>query len=96
MKQLYAIDLVNSYFSKEEATELILGLINYKIDFHSKKNFANQVRFGEEDADTIYRLEKLCASRDQLKAYLETCEDPMFKLSAELKIEPRTLPSQNR
>ena len=37
MKKIYAIDLVNSLFSKEEATELILGLIDYKIDVHSKK-----------------------------------------------------------
>ncbi len=95
MKQQYAVDLVNSYFSKEEAIELILGLINYKIDVHSKKIFASQVRFGEEDADSKYRLEKLCASRDQLKAYLEACEESMFKLKAELTIEPKVVMSQN-
>ena len=49
MKQLYAIDLINSYFSKEEATELILSLINYKIDLHSNKLFSTKVKYGIED-----------------------------------------------
>ena len=64
MKQLYAIDLINSYFSKEEATELILSLINYKIDLHSNKLFSSQVKYGIEDEESKYRLERLVASRE--------------------------------
>lgn len=70
MKKIYAIDLVNSLFSKEEATELILGLIDYKIDVHSRKNFSNQVKFGEEDEDSKYRLEKLTSARRRSKICL--------------------------
>ncbi len=76
-------------FSKEEATELILGLINYKIDVHSRKIFANQVKFGEEDEDSKYRLEKLTASRDAIKQLLDDNSSSHFKLSAQLKIEPK-------
>lgn len=89
MKQLYSIDLVNSYFSKEEATELILSLINYKIDFHKNKLFSSEVKHGVEDQESKYRLEKLCASRDLLKTYLYNTDETHFKLSAELKIEPK-------
>jgi hypothetical protein len=76
-------------FSKEEATELILGLIDYKIDVHSRKIFSNQVKFGEEDEDSKYRLEKLTASRAAIKALLDDTSSSHFKLSAELKIEPK-------
>ena len=90
MKQVYSVDLINSFFSKEEATELILGLINYKIDLHSNKLFATQVKFGIEDEESKYRIERLTVSRDQLKAYLYETEETHFKLTAEIKIKPRS------
>ena len=89
MKQLYAVDLLNSYFSKEEATELILSLINYKIEFHTNKLFSTKVKYGIEDEDSKYRLDRLCASRDQLKAYFKQTDETHVKLTAELKIEPK-------
>jgi hypothetical protein len=90
MKQLYAIDLINSYFSKEEATELILSLINYKIDLHSNKLFSTKVKYGIEDEESKYRLERLVASRDMLKIFLNETDETHFKLTAELKIEPKS------
>jgi hypothetical protein len=89
MKKIYVIDLVNSLFSKEEATELILGLLEYKIDVHSKKNFSSQVKFGHEDEESKYRLEKLTTARDAIKEVLEKTKDSHFKLCAELTIEPK-------
>jgi hypothetical protein len=90
MKKVYSVDLINSFFSKQDATELILGLINYKIDLHSKKLFSTQVKYGVEDEESKYRLERLTASLDQIKAYLNETEDTHFKLTAEIKIEPRS------
>jgi hypothetical protein len=90
MKQVYSVDLINSFFSKEEAAELILSLMNYKIDLHSNKLFATQVKYGIEDEESKYRLERLTASLDQIKAYLNETEDTHFKLTAEIKIEPRS------
>jgi hypothetical protein len=90
MKKVYSVDLINSFFSKQDATELILGLINYKIDLHSNKLFSTQVKYGVEDEESKYRLERLTASLDQIKAYLNETEDTHFKLTAEIKIEPRS------
>ena len=90
MKKVYSVDLINSFFPKQDATELILGLINYKIDLHSKKLFSTQVQYGVEDEESKYRLERLTASLDQIKAYLNETEDTHFKLTAEIKIEPRS------
>ena len=90
MKKVYSVDLINSFFPKQDTTELILGLINYKIDLHSKKLFSTQVKYGVEDEESKYRLERLTASLDQIKAYLNETEDTHFKLTAEIKIEPRS------
>ena len=90
MKHIYSVDLINSYFSKQEATELILSLINYKIDLHSNKLFSNQVKYGVEDEESKYRLDLLSISRDQIKEFLNNSEDTHFKLTADIKIEPRS------
>ena len=90
MKKVYSVDLINSFFSKQEATELILGLMNYKIELHSNKMFSSQVKYGVEDEESKYRLDCLTKSRDQLKDFLMESEDTYFKLTAEIKIEPRS------
>jgi len=90
MKHIYSVDLINSYFSKQEAKELILSLINYKIDLHSNKLFSNQVKYGVEDEESKYRLDLLSISRDQIKEFLNHSEDTHFKLTADIKIEPRS------
>ena len=90
MKKVYSVDLINSFFSKQEATELILGLMNYKIELHSNKLFSSQVKYGVEDEESKYRLDCLTKSRDQLKEFLMETEDTHFKLTAEIKIEPRS------
>ena len=45
---------------------------------------------GVEDEESKYRLDRLNESLDQLKAYLNETEDTHFKLTAEIKIEPRS------
>jgi phage terminase large subunit GpA-like protein len=90
MKKVYSVDLINSFFSKQDATELILGLMNYKIELHSNKMFSTQVKYGVEDEESKYRLERLTASLELLKAYLNETEDTHFKLTSEIKIEPRS------
>ena len=90
MKKVYSVDLINSFFSKQEATELILGLINYKIDLHSNKLFSTQVKYGVEDEESKYRLERLSISREQIQAFFKESDDTHFKLTAEIKIEPRS------
>ena len=90
MKKVYSVDLINSFFPKQEAIELILGLINYKIELHSKKLFSAQVKYGVEDEESKYRLDRLSISREQIKAFLKETEDTHFKLTAEIKIEPRS------
>ena len=85
MKKVYSVDLINSFFSKQEATELILGLVNYKIELHSNKLFSTQVKYGVEDEESKYRLDRLTLSRDQIQAFLneteDVCEDEnMYKI----------------
>jgi hypothetical protein len=52
--------------------------------------FSSQVKYGVEDEESKYRLDCLTKSRDQLKEFLMESEDTHFKLTAEIKIEPKS------
>ena len=48
------------------------------------------MKYGVEDEESKYRLDRLTLSRDQIQAFLNDTEDTHFKLTAEIKIEPRS------
>ena len=89
MKQLYAIDLINSYFSKEEATELILSLINYKIDYHNREDFSNHIRFNNNIEHSNIRVEELNQTIIAFKKFIkEHTDNPTkFKIKSFISIE---------
>jgi len=64
--------------------------MNYKIELHTNKLFSSQVKYGVEDEESKYRLDCLTKSRDLEKYFLMDSEDTHFKLTAEIKIEPRS------
>lgn len=66
MKENETIDLINGTFTPSEAQELLLTLLNNKIDFHNKKNWSSRERFGKPDANSEQRLKYLRESRNKV------------------------------
>lgn len=60
------IDLVKGIFEKEEAKEILLNLIDSKIQFHNKRIFSDRIRFGTENLESISRIKELYKSREQI------------------------------
>ena len=60
------IVLVNGTFTPGEAQELLLALLNSKINFHNTKDFSSRERFGRPDADSQERLKHLKAARERV------------------------------
>jgi hypothetical protein len=65
MKKTETIDLIKGTFTLREAQELLLELLNSKINFHNKKDFSFRERFGKPDADSAQRLKHLKESRNK-------------------------------
>lgn len=81
-------DLVQGDFSKEEAKEILMNLINEKIKFHSLIMFSNDIRTGKKDLISKKRIEKLNEIKSELlDLFNENSEFKNVKIDGEIKIE---------
>jgi len=58
-------DLIKGDFSPEEASEIISDLFLKKINFHQRKNFSQQIRFGSQDLQGLERIKELKMTLEQ-------------------------------
>jgi hypothetical protein len=58
--------LIDNVFHAEDAQELIMDLLNAKINFHKLKNFSANIRFGKDDLESKNRAEVLENERIEL------------------------------
>lgn len=59
MNKLEQLNLIEGNFSDEEAKEILMSIFLAKINFHQKKVFSSQVRFGTDDEIAIDRIPRL-------------------------------------
>ena len=70
MKKTETIDLIKGTFTPSEAQELLLDLLNSKINFHNKKDFSSRERFGKPDAESVQKLKHLTESRNKVRTLI--------------------------
>lgn len=68
MKKTETIELIKGTFTPDEAREILLRLLNSKINFHNLKNWSSRERFGKPDAASEERLRHLEESRKKVEA----------------------------
>ena len=66
MKIKEPIKLIEGKFSPEDAKEVLLELINHKINFHYLKNFSSEERFGQSIEGSKKRIEYLKEAKRKL------------------------------
>lgn len=67
MKKTETIVLIKGTFTPNEAREILLQLLDSKINFHNLKNWSARERFGKPDADSEQRLKHLSESRAKVQ-----------------------------
>lgn len=77
------VTLINGVFTPDEAKEVLLTLLNHKINFHCMRNFSAEERFGKPDPVSTKRLEELYESRKQVLRLLEEAASEGYKLEIE-------------
>lgn len=75
MKKTETIELIKGTFTLDEAREVLLELLNSKINFHNMKNWSSRERFGKPDAYSEQRLEYLMESRKKVQTLLSKSFD---------------------
>lgn len=66
MYKTETVNLINGTFAPEEAKELLLELLNSKINFHSRKNWSSQERFGKPELVSKQKMEYLAEARNKI------------------------------
>lgn len=68
MKKKETIELIKGTFTPGDAREILLEMLNSKINFHNRKNWSSRERFGKPDAHSEQRLAELRESRQKVEA----------------------------
>ncbi|HVZ57631.1 MAG TPA: hypothetical protein VG870_13290 [Chitinophagaceae bacterium] len=66
--------LIRGRFQPQEARDLLLALINHKINFHQMKNFSLVERFGKPEPRSQERIEELRSSRLRLEELIRSAQ----------------------
>lgn len=73
--------LIDSSFTVQEAKQVLLSLVNNKIQFHSQRIFSNDERFGIDDKFSKNRIVELEEIRKELIDYFNTLGDMNQKMN---------------
>lgn len=67
MKKTETIELIKGIFTPDEAREILLGLLDSKINFHNLKRWSSNERFGKPDSYSEQRVQYLKESRKKVE-----------------------------
>lgn len=80
------VSLIDGRFDAKEAREVLLKLINFKINFHEQKIFEFDERFGMVNEPSVMRLKELKESRRKLFQIVQNAEQNGEELIIESNI----------
>lgn len=80
------ISLISGVFESDDARDLLLGLINQKIQYHQLKNFSQQERYGTVDNQSTSRIKELAQARLNVEEYTKLATSLGCTLSVHARI----------
>lgn len=88
MEKKEIIELINGTFTPDEAREILLKLLNSKIQFHNVKNWSSLERLGKPDAYSELRLQHLIESRTKVQSLLSKAmvEERLLTINSRIEI----------
>jgi len=84
--------LINGSFSPDAARQVLMSLINYKIDFHQLSDWSHRERFGEKNLSALKRVEELSQTREDIAQLIEAASAMGLKLRISSNIEIELAP----
>ena len=83
--------LIEGVFTPEDAKEVLLNLIEYKIQFHHRKNFSSEIKSGSQDDYSLRRMEELKETKIKIQEMLNSPDKEDIHLSITSLITINTL-----
>jgi|AntRauTorckE6833_2_1112554.scaffolds.fasta_scaffold03033_4 hypothetical protein len=85
--------LVSGVFSPDDARQVLLSLIDYKISFHQRKILSHRELFGTTDTFAELRIVELERTKSDFEALVKQLLDTDTELSINCDIEINLMPS---
>lgn len=84
-----SVKLVDGFFSAEEAREVLLSLIQCKIQFHELNNFSSLEKNGKPDTIAMHRLPELHAEQEKIKQITQIATEKrcILKITSAIRVE---------
>lgn len=87
MKKIQKIELINGVFSADLANEIIIDLLNKKIQFHTLKLHENWEKNSNDATNSKIRIKELEDSRSVLQQLLANNQQSTFSVQSSITIE---------
>ena len=82
MKKEFETSLINGVFDNKDTADIILSMLNKKIEYHELRSFSNLIKFNEKD---IYVEDR--KARQLLIEFINSNRDSAFEIQSELKVK---------
>lgn len=87
MKNSITIKLIDGIFDQLTAKEIILTMINKKIEFLELNSFSDLVKYNQKDEQLEARIEELKKERLNYLQFIQKNKENQFKIASEINIE---------
>jgi hypothetical protein len=83
------LTLIEGNFSVEDAREILLKIHKSKINFHQRKNWSSQERFGKPDETAEKRIPLLTKNLEEIDAIISRAitENKRIDISSQITIQ---------
>ncbi len=85
------ISLINSSFSAKEAKQVLVSLLDYKIQFHHRKILSSYEKYGTEDEYSKNRIVQLKEERAKVEELLDNSDFENCTIALESEVSIKVL-----
>ncbi|GAB3535900.1 hypothetical protein GCM10027443_25490 [Pontibacter brevis] len=90
-------NLITGDYTPMEAKEILLKMVDTKINFHKVKSFSDYVRYGKPNLESDLKVKELQESREQILALVQEAVgsnsrieiESAMNVSFEAKVQPK-------
>ena len=72
MKTNSEFSLIDGKFTVDQAEQVLIALVNYKIDFHNRQDFSNHIRFNDSLEHSKKRVNQLQETKINMQEFLKS------------------------
>jgi|AntAceMinimDraft_11_1070367.scaffolds.fasta_scaffold33926_2 hypothetical protein len=89
VKSAEQIKFIDGTFNTEDASEILLAVLNDKINFHSSLLFSNMERFGVDASNSKLRIKELRADKERVIALMKEAKESgaLVKVGSTISIQ---------